>query len=172
MLSSDEQVRILLRTGIAEPGIATSSGRMFEEDAIEAVRVRPAVDPAELARVCPHGLLVVRLPRSARIDVTGAWWDVARDVTRAFAQQRQMTPLSAALTGVRIRAWGPLPFVATFLGYVVLVADLVELAQDGPDLVPAGPWAAAVENRRLHTSPGGRPAFVWTPPVGRIDAIT
>ena len=60
---------------------------------------------------------------------------------------------------------GSLPFVATYLGYVVLAADLVQLGDPEPVLEPPGPWAGAVTGRRLRTPRGGRPGYVWTPPL-------
>jgi hypothetical protein len=83
VLSSDEQGRLLLRTGIAGAAIESPHGPAYEESDIQALRLRPLVDERELARVCPHGLWVCRLPRSAE------------------------------LAGLRITEWGRLPFVST-----------------------------------------------------------
>jgi hypothetical protein len=163
VLSSDEQGRLLLRTGIAGPGLPTSAGVLYDEEAVNELRLRPTVDERELARACPQGVYVARLPRAARLDLTQPWREAAQQATEALAGQRPMTALSAALTTVRITAWTSLPFVATFLGYVVLAADLVELGERGPHLEPPGAWARAVDGRRFHTPPGGRPSYVWTP---------
>jgi hypothetical protein len=163
VLSSDEQARLLLRTGIAGPGTSTPGGTFFDREAVDALRLRPTVDARELTGACPYGLLVVRLPRTSDLHLTRPWRGVADQVCRALAGQRPMTKLTKALVGVRIRAWGPLPFAATFLGYVILVAELTALDEDGPRLRPPGEWATCVEGRRFHTPAGGRPAFVWTP---------
>jgi hypothetical protein len=165
VLSSDERGRLLLRTGIAGPASASPHGPAYEEADVHALRLRPLVDERELARVCPHGLWVCRLPRSAELDLRTSWNDVARQVLDVGAEQRRMTTLSVALAGVRITAWGPLPFVATFLGYVVLTADVVRLDQEGPQLGPPGGWSRALEGHRWHLPRGGRPQYVWTPPV-------
>lgn len=165
VLSSDDQARILLRTGIAGAPVETAGAYVFDDAAVEALRLRPPVDERALARMCPQGVYVARLPRTLALDLSGPWSDIARQVTRALAQQRPLTPLSGALIGVRIQAWGFLPFVATLLGYVVLAADLTQLGADGPRLEAPGSWATAVVDRRFHTRPGGRPWYLWTPPV-------
>src|SRR5262249_54961784 len=108
------------------------------------------------------GLLVARLPRSTDLSVGRPWLELADQVCRAVAEQRPMTPMTAAVIGVRIGAWGPLPFVATLLGYVVLAADVVRMDEAGLRLQVPGPWAAAVEQRRFHTARGGRPTYLWT----------
>jgi hypothetical protein len=163
VLSSDEHARLLLRTGIAGRGEQTSNGVLFDDARVAELCHRPAVDRKELARRCPHGLMVVRLPRSTRLDVTGSWREVADQVVEATSRQRPMTPWSVALASVRIRAWGPLPLAATLLGYVVLPADLTGLGEHGPVLAPPGSWAGAVEGRRLHTPRGGRAWRLWAP---------
>jgi hypothetical protein len=55
------------------------------------------------------------LPRSAELDLTTSWADVARQVLAIGAEQRPMTTLSVALAGLRITEWGRLPFVSTYL---------------------------------------------------------
>jgi hypothetical protein len=162
VLSSDEQVRLLLRSGVAGPGTTTPGGVFFDEDEVQAVRLRPNVDKRALAPLCPHGLLVARLPRTAALDVTSAWRDVACQVARAMREQRPMTPLTAGLLGVRIRTCGSLPFAATFLGLVVLTAEVAGFDAAGPKLEPPGPWAKAVDARWFHTPRGGRPLYLWT----------
>jgi hypothetical protein len=166
VLSSDEHARILLRTGIAGAPQRISSGLAFDGVRVEELRSRPLVDERELAPVCPHGVVVVRLPRTQPLDLTVPWEAIAAQVAGTTARQRPMTAWSAALTTVRISAWGPIPFVATLLGYVVLTGDLLALAEHGPRLARAGEWAAAVEGRRFPTPPGGRPWHLWLPREG------
>jgi hypothetical protein len=165
VLASDEQVRLLLRTGIAGAGTLVGGVRTFDEAAITELRLRRQVDNEQLARACPDGLYVARMARSAELDLTRPWCEVATQVTTAVAAQRSLTPLTAAITSVRIGMGGTLPFVATFLGFVVLAADLDGLGVNGPVLEPPGPWAHTVIRRRLHTARGGRPAYLWTPPL-------
>lgn len=162
VLSSDEQVRLLLRSRVAGPGTTTPGGVFFDEDEVQAVRLRPNVDKRALAPLCPHGLLVARLPRTVALDLTSDWRDVACQIARAMRNQRPMTPLTAALPGVRIRTWGSLPFAATFLGLVVLTGEVAGLGAQGPELEPPGPWAKAVDGRWFHTPRGGRPVHLWT----------
>ncbi len=166
VLSSDEQARLLLRTGIAGEPIRTPHGPVYEQAAVDALRLRPIVDERELARSCPHGVWIARLPRSAALDLRGSWSDVARDVLTICADQRPMTTWSAALVAARMKAWGPLPFVATYLGYVVLTGDLARLTEAGPQLEPPSAWSRVVDGRRWQTPRGGRPHLVWTAPDG------
>jgi hypothetical protein len=83
VLATDEHGRLLFRTGIAGAGTMTSSGRRYDDDAVQRLRLRPAVDERELAEACPHGVLVVRLPRTMDLDLASPWRDVARQVTYA-----------------------------------------------------------------------------------------
>src|SRR5256885_2087970 len=100
VLSSDEQARLLLRSGVAGPGTTTPGGVFFDQTAVHALRLRPKVDRTALAQICPHGLLVARLPRSTTLDVACPWREVAGQVVGAMTDQRPMTPLTAALIGV------------------------------------------------------------------------
>src|SRR4051794_33220422 len=78
VLSSDEHGRLLLRTGIAGSGTMTSSGRVYDDQAVRGVRDRPRVDEREVAGACPRGMLVVRLPRTVDLDLSRPWPEVAR----------------------------------------------------------------------------------------------
>jgi hypothetical protein len=167
VLSSDEQARLLLRTGIAGRGTETGRGLLFDEPAVHEVRLRPTVDRHELRRVCPHGIFVARLPRTAELDLTRPWTGVSEQVRQIVSAQRPPTTMTAALIGAQIRAWGPLPFAATFFGYVVLTADLLLLAGSELRLARPSRWAGAVEGRLLHTPAGGRPGYLWEPPLRR-----
>ena len=162
VVSSDEQARILLRAGLAGPGTRTSHGRLFDSSTVEALRLRPLVDEAELAVVCPKGLVVARLPRDAELSLAGSWSDVAAQVTATVSRQRPPTTMTSALLGVQVEVFGPMPFVATLLGFVVLAADLLGMSRAGLELRHPGPWATVVERRRLHTRPGGRPSYLGT----------
>jgi hypothetical protein len=172
VVSSDEQARLLLRTGIAGPGARTSASLLFDELAVREVSRRPLVVSEALWEACPEGLYVIRLPRSVDLDVASEWQEVARQVRGAHAHQRRMPALTSALTSVQIKVRGSLPLAATFLGFVVLAADLVGLDADGPRLAPPGPWASVVEGHRLPTRSGGRPGYLLTPPRGGTCAET
>jgi hypothetical protein len=165
VVAGDAQAKAVLRVGLAGSTLETGRGHLYDDRRLEALLRRPPVDATELGAVCPYGLYVARLPRGAALDLSRPWRDVAAQVREALAGQRSLTPLSSALTSVRTRAFGPLPFVATFVGYVVLTADLQRLEDDGPVLEPPGAWARVVDGRRLPTGRGGRPAYVWTPPA-------
>jgi hypothetical protein len=165
VVSGDAQAKLLLRSGLAGPAFETGRGPLYDDERVVALAGRPMVDEAQLAAVCPHGLYVARLPRGATLDIRSPWSEVARQVRTAARRQRPLTPLAAAITSVRIRVSGSLPFVATFLGYVVHAAELVQLNEHGPVLEPPSEWARVVTGRRMHTARGGRPAYVWTPPL-------
>lgn len=163
-LSGDAQAKAVLRAGLAGTALETGRGRLYDDRLVLALARRPVVEEGQLAVVCPHGLYVARLPRSARLDVSLPWEHLAAQVGSAMEGQRPLTPLSAALASVRTRLAGGLPFVATYLGYVVLAADLARLDDAGPALERPRVWSRVVERRRLPTRRGGRPAYVWTPP--------
>lgn len=166
VLPSDDQARLLLRTGIAGEPAPSPHGPAFDSSEVEALRLRPPVDEGELAASCPQGVWLARLPREAKLDVQQPWPEVARQVSACCARQRPMTALSAALAAARIEVWGWLPFIATFLGYVVLTADVTGLTEAGPQLRPPGLWSRTVDGCRWHTPRGGRPQYVWTGPAG------
>jgi hypothetical protein len=86
---------------------------MFDESAVEELCLRRQVDREQLARTCPNGLFVVRLPRVATLDLCRPWREVAGQVVAAVTAQRPMTPLTAAIVSVRIGLAGSLPLVAT-----------------------------------------------------------
>jgi hypothetical protein len=104
------------------------------------------------------------------VDVSAGWPDLAA----RLAPRPRMPDWTAALLGVRMSAWGALPWIATLCGWVVFGADARGFRADGEhgerpasfDLRPPGSWFGALEERRLPTSPGGRPWYLWTPPPG------
>lgn len=166
MVSSDERARLLLRTGIAGAPVRTSAALLFEERAVRDVALRPRVDLERLWDACPLGLYVARLARNAELDLTRPWPDLAGQVVGSIGSQRRMPALVWALTAVQIHVSGRLPFAATYLGFVVLTADLAGLDADGPMLTSPGAWADGVTGRRLPTPSGGRPGYMLMPPRG------
>jgi hypothetical protein len=164
VVSSDDLARLLLRTGIAGAPVRSRASLLYEEGKVRALALRPLVDRERLWSMSPRGLFVARLPRTTQLDLTQPWRAVADCVVGCMRCQRQLPEMVSALISVRIRVEGPLPFAATFAGFVVLVADLVGLTSAGPVLSPPGPWAALVSGRRLVTPSGGRPGYVLAPP--------
>jgi hypothetical protein len=166
VVGSDEQVRILLRSGAAGRGVPTTGGVLYDEQSVRELVSRPTVDRDELATTCPHGLYVARLPRDLCVDVTGSWERTAARLSRVPA----MPAMTAALLQVRLRMSGRrLPWVATVSGFVVLGADLTGIIEasgvDGPEqrfrLEPPGKWFAGLERRWFPTGRGGRPWHIW-----------
>ena len=97
------------------------------------------------------------------MDVTTDWEQLAADL----AVQPPMPPLTRALLAARIAAYGPLPWVATLCGHVVLGAEAVAVTT-GTDhlrftLREPGQWFESVRDRVLPTTRGGRPWVLWTP---------
>jgi hypothetical protein len=166
VVSGDAQAKALLRAGLAGAALETARGPLYDDDLVVALARRAPVDEAELGRVCPRGLYLTRLKRGVVLDLRRPWAEVAEQVTAAQAGQRPLTALSAALLGVRSRLAGSLPAVATYVGFVVLTADIVGFEDGRPVLQRPGAWADVVDGRRLPTRPGGRPAYVWLPPRG------
>jgi hypothetical protein len=153
----------VLAAGFAGAARRTSACRLYDERAVRELAGRPLVDERHLAAACPRGLYVARLSRSTRLDVTRPWSEVAF----AVAVQPSMSAMTRALLGVRIAAYGRLPWVATLCGYVVLCADCVAVHRmDGGRsefvLEPPGAWSEGVTGRRLHTRRGTPGAF-WRP---------
>jgi hypothetical protein len=105
------------------------------------------VSDAELDRCCPHGLFVAR-----------------RDIDLTLDRDRQAAALTdgwrysiwtAVWLSVRIERYGSVPLVATVGSFVVLGADIVQVATGGQLwLRDPGPWFGDLARRRLTTGPG------------------
>jgi hypothetical protein len=140
---------------------------MYDESDVRRLAGRPFVDVSRLERPCPHGLYIARLARTVEVDVSVAWPDLAA----RLGTRPPMPAWTAALLAVRMSAWGTLPWIATLCGWVVFGADARGFREDDEhgvsfDLDPPGVWFRALDRRRLPTSPGGRPWYLWTPPLG------
>jgi hypothetical protein len=165
LVGSDEQARVLLRSGVCGPGLRTGGVVLYEKDRVLEVADRPFVDLGRLAATCPHGLYVGRLARSLEVD-TGLPWEQLSAQVREFPA---IPWLTHGLLMVRASVTGRLPWVATLSGFVVHGADLIGVTDrdDGiPEFVlePPGPWFEHLERRWFPTSPGGRSWRVWYPP--------
>lgn len=165
VVGSDEQARLLLRTGAAGPGEPTTGGVLYDEQRVEDLAARPRVAPAELSRGCPQGLYICRVSRRLAIDVTDPWAVTAERLSR----KPPMPTMAGALLSVRVGITGRLPWVATVSGFVVFGADLTGFEElPGGDeqrfrLEPPGPWFAGLEGRWLRNGRGGRPWHLWDP---------
>ncbi|WP_151081905.1 hypothetical protein [Nocardioides cynanchi] len=157
------QARRLLAAGLAGAGVPGAGGVLYDRTAVATLALRPVLELEDLTEACPHGLFVARIDRSRPVDVTTGWAALAEDLST----QPAMPSLTRALLGARIAAYGPLPWVATLCGHVVLGAEAVAVAA-GKDhlqftLREPGPWFGALRDRVLPTTRGGRPWVLWTP---------
>lgn len=170
VVSGDAQARRVLRSGLAGAPIATSSGPMYDDQLVRALVDRPFVDVSRLVTLCPHGLYISRIARTTEVDVSATW----PDLVDALALVPAIPTLTTALLEVQMTAWDGLPWVATLCGRVVLGAEahgfkehgLQEQGASGRrsfDLRIPGDWFRAFEGRRLPTSRGGRPWYLWSP---------
>jgi len=175
VVSGDKQAQRVLRSGLAGAALPTSAGPMYDEQLVRALVGRPFVDVSRLVTVCPHGLYISRIARTVEVDVSAPW----PDLVAALALVPEIPTLTMALVGVQMTAWDGLPWVATLCGWVVLGAEAQGIrgqgikrqgiqGEEAPgrrsfDLRPPGDWFGAFEGRRLPTSRGGRPWYLWTP---------
>ena len=180
VVSGDKQAQRVLRSGLAGAAIATPAGPMYDEQLVRALVGRPFVDVSRLVTVCPHGLYISRIARTVEVDASAPW----PDLVDALALVPAIPTLSMALLEVQMTAWDGLPWVATLCGWVVLGGEAQGIRGQGTtrqritrqgiqgdeapgrrsfDLRPPGDWFGAFEGRRLPTSRGGRPWYLWTP---------
>lgn len=158
------QAQILLAAGLAGRGVRCAGAVLYDDGAVTALAARPQATREGLVAACPHGLVIARLDRARKVDVTIGWKPLAAQLSG----QPPMPPLTRALLAARMAAYGSLPWVATLCGRVVLGADAVrvELGADGNTrftLAPPGEWFAVLIDRALATGRGGRSWMVRTP---------
>jgi hypothetical protein len=160
---SREQARVLLRTHVAGVGVRVGGATLYHESAVQALVARPVVNEQALSRVCPHGLHVVRLARLRALDLTRPWAEQAAAVN----VQPRLPRWTDAANAVRVRAWGPMPWVVTVSGLVVFGAhtDGWSEQQTGAvafSLEPPGSWFELLDRRWFAFGPG-RHWFSWDP---------
>src|SRR3954469_21313467 len=148
-VSSFEQARHLLRTGVAGPGERVGGSTVYDEGRVLELAARPLVAERGLCELCPNGGFVARIGRDRGVDVSGTWKERAVDVAR----QRALPRMSDAVLGVRLQlAAGRLPWVATVSGFVVFGGEATTWRRTSDGAVefvlePPGGWFTAVEGR-------------------------
>ncbi len=157
-MTGEAQARALLRSGAAGPGIVTGPGVLFDQDHVRALADRPWLDASAQEDACPQGVYLARISRTALIDLTRPWPDVAAQLDHV----PPMPVMTTALLELRVRASARFPWVATMHGFVVFGADLtgLETLEAGGlrfCLEPPGEWFASWRGRRLESPRGGRP---------------
>jgi hypothetical protein len=145
---SFEQTRHLLATGVVGRPVQVGRTIGYDECLVSDLASRPVVDEHRLAEACPAGVYVARLGRHRWLDTASSWEEQARSV----APQPALTPMTAALIGVRRRlADGGLPWVATVSGFVVFGGEATgwRRGEDSSvvDLEPPGAWYQQVDGR-------------------------
>src|SRR5262245_24624684 len=163
-MAGEAQARALLRTGAAGRGVVTDTGVFFDSVQVLALARRPWLTRDEQEMACPNGVYLARLSRSASIDLTRPWSEVASQVDVV----PRMPVMTAALLQVSVTAAGRLPWVAVLHGFVVHGADLTGFETDGNRIArfrlgPPGEWFAAWRDRRIKGTRGGRPWVIRRP---------
>lgn len=169
IVKGDAQAKLVLRSGLAGERTATPRGPMYDDQRVRSLMRRPIVDITVLPELCPHGLYIARVPRTAELDVNAPWPDLAA----ALGVRPPMPSLTSALLSVQMRAWNEgLPWVATVCGWVVLGAQARGFrpvpgvaGRTCFDLAPPEGWFRAFQGGRLPTTRGGRSWYLWTPPL-------
>jgi hypothetical protein len=150
---SVRQARRILDLRLAGEPVMMPGAHLYQAALVEDLAARPVLTRSEVASWFPSGLFV------ARRDVPAL---AGRDEQLAVVQPRWPLPTWVNATlGVRLWATGPMPFVATVTGFVVLGAELVALHREDAEhvsleLAPPGAWFASLRESRIALGPGGR----------------
>jgi hypothetical protein len=134
---------------------------MYDRERVAALCRWPMLGLGDLDGLFPHGVFIAR--RHQPVDQPDGW--------------RSGWALSF-LTPSWLRFWterhGPLPFIGVVCGFVTFAADLTSAEQEtgrtyALSLAPAGGWADAVRDHRLH-APGGKTFMIrgWTSATGPL----
>ena len=157
---SRRRANLALEAGLAGDPIRTSAAVFYDSARVDELVSRPPVERGAVTRECPFGLFLDRRV----VDVRGF-----QVLGTGAVDELRLGSWGGAILGISIRQHGPLPYVATVCGFVVLGADIVDVlpGADGRcrlDLTDAGPWFESWRGRRWPTGPGRE----WTL-LGRDD---
>lgn len=143
----------LLATGIAGRPMVTRGAYLYDRAAVAGLASARDVDNHEFTDDCPHGYLVVRLPRQATYDVAGDWDERERVLRGPWRIGRRTIIVIAA----RMYQRKHFPLVLTASGFVVGGAEVVGIAGGGDvdpgrtvvfDIAPPGAWLSNFIGRR------------------------
>jgi hypothetical protein len=162
-VSSFEQARRLLRTGVAGTGVPVGGSPAYDDEQVRELAARPWVNERDLATSCPWGVHVARLGRDRSLDVAQPW----KEQAEALAVQPRLPAMTAATLGVRMKVAEGLPWVVTVSGFVVFAAETTgwRSSPDGAEafvLRQPSVWSEKVE-RRWFASGRGRHWHLWDP---------
>jgi hypothetical protein len=156
-----EEARRLLVAGLAGRGQRTRGALLYEEERVRELTTRPVVAADVVDELCPHGLFLGRVSRDRRIEVSAG----RRELEQAVCAGWRLSPFHRVLIISRVQRFGPMPFLATLCGYVVLGAEVLDLAPAEGDstaftLAEPGAWFARFERGRLLAG-AGRSCLIW-----------
>jgi hypothetical protein len=144
------QARLALGAHLAGEPLRTNAATLYDARRVDDLLARPVVDSGAVFRECPTGLFLDR-----RVV------DVLRLEELGFAaiEDLRLGAWGAAFLGLSIRGDGPMPYVATVCGFVVLGAEIVDVTSGANDrhqlrLADPGPWFEAWRGRRWPTGAG------------------
>jgi hypothetical protein len=154
-----------LECGLAGAPRRSSASWLFDLEAVWALTNWPIAFREDVDAVCPNGLFIAH----RAVDAMAPFAEQCRQAAGGWNQPPTRLNLRVCLD-----RHGPIPFVVTVAGFVVLCADIIDLAPDGKlthlSLQPAGGWAAAVAQHRAPSGPGN-PWRLHNPhPHGRATA--
>jgi hypothetical protein len=138
----------VLESGLAGEPIRTGSAVLYDEARVVELAGRPSVGWPDIDDLCPAGLFVSR-----------------RDFPATAPRADQLSALCMGWSAVNMFAWvgmtlriphlGPVGFVATIGGLVVLGADIVETRSFSElVLAPPGPWFESAAGHWMPSGPG------------------
>jgi hypothetical protein len=153
------QARLALGAGLAGEPIRTRAATLYDDEQVDELLNRPLVARGAVFRECPRGLFLDR-----RVDAVD---DLRLGPLLRWGPLLRLGPLGGALLGLSIRDEGPLPYVATVCGFVVLGGEIVavrpaEADRHRLDLAEPGTWFDAWRGRRWPTGRGREWSLVGT----------
>ena len=156
---SRRQARLALGAGLAGEPLKTPAATLYDAARVEDLLARPVVAAGAVFRECPFGLFLDR-------RVT----DVRRlaEPSPSAVEDLRLGPWAAALLKLSIGQDGPLPYVSTVCGFVVLGAEIVDVTSGANGrhrlhVADPGPWFDAWRDRRWPTGAGREWSWVGRP---------
>jgi len=145
------QATLALGAGLAGEPLRTSAATLYEAARVDDLVARPVVAAGAVFRECPFGLFLDRRVTDVRrFEESGS----------SAVEDLRLGLWAGALLTLSISQDGPLPYVATVCGFVVLGGEIVDVTSGANGrhrlhLADPGPWFEAWRGRRWPTG-GGR----------------